>query len=407
MISDYFGFAVGNLFHRRLRSWLTIIGIFIGIAAVVALVSLSQGMQDAIGNIFASLGSDRVLITPKGMTGPPGTETTSSRLYVTDLDVVKKTKGVKEAAGYLSRILPAKFGSQTKYPLVAGLPTDAGLSVFTSLGQFATVEGRMLKSGDKYKVIVGYQLAKETGGTFKKPVTIGKSVYINGYKFEVIGIRKPIGSAMFDTQVIIPLETMREITGIQNELSTINAMANAGASPNALADAIKKDLRKSRGLKEGNEDFDAQTSEQLRQLVSSIIGIIQAVIIGIAAISLLVGGIGIMNTMYTAVLERTNEIGIMKAIGAKNSDVLLIFVIESGMLGLVGGLLGVGTGVALSKTVEFVAYLIWQTPLISANFPWWLILGALGFSFSIGTISGIWPAYQASKMQPVKALRYE
>jgi len=407
MILDYFRLAVSNLFHRRLRSWLTIIGIFIGIAAVVALISLSQGMQDAIGNIFASLGSDRVLITPKGMFGPPGTESSSSRLTSADLDVVQKTKGVKEAAGFLSRILAVKYADQVKYSLVVGIPTDEGLNVFTSLGQYNIIEGRLIKKGDRLKAVVGFELTKKTGGTFKKAVEIGKTIEMGSYKFDVVGVRKPLGNSLFDTQVLIPMESLKDITGVTDELSTIHAIANTGVEPSSLAETIKKNLRRSRNLKEGNEDFSVQTSEQLRETVSSILGIVQAIIIGIAAISLLVGGIGIMNTMYTSVLERTNEIGIMKAIGAKNSDVLTIFLIESGLLGLTGGLIGVAIGAALSKTVELVAFLIWQTPLIAAHFTWWLIFGALAFSFLIGTASGLMPALQAAKMQPVRALRYE
>ena len=407
MIADYFRFAINSLLHRKLRSWLTIIGIFIGIAAVVALISISQGMQDAISNIFASLGSDRVIVMPKGIMGPPGTETTTAKLTEEDLNIIKKSKGVKEADGFLSRILPVKYSNQVKYSYVVGIPTDDGLDIFLPLNQFKVIEGRQLKKGDKFKAIVGYELTKKTGSTYKKPVEIGKTIEINGYDFEVVGIRKPMGNTISDRQIIIPRDALRQISGIKNELSIIHAVATSGVEPSDLAEIIKKDLRKFRNLKEGNEDFSVQTPEQLRQMVSSILNIVQAIIIGIAAISLLVGGIGIMNTMYTSVLERTREIGIMKAIGAKNSAVLTIFLVESGMLGLAGGLIGVAIGVVLGKIVELIAFLVWQTPLLTAHFTWWLIVGALAFSFVIGTISGLTPAIQASKMHPVSALRYE
>ena len=124
-------------------------------------------------------------------------------------------------------------------------------------------------------------------------------------------------------------------------------------------------------------------------------------------ISLLVGGIGIMNTMYTAVLERTKEIGVMKAIGARNSDILLLFLIESGFLGLAGGIIGIGIGAGISKTVEFVGQQMLGSPLLRASFPSWLIIGALVFAVSIGMASGLLPARQASSLQPVDALRYE
>ena len=406
MISDYFKFAVGNLFHRKMRSWLTVIGIFIGIAAVVALISLSQGMQDAIGDVFAGLGSDRVLITPKGITGPPGTETSSSRLTEDDLDAVLKTRGVKEAAGIFNRILAAEFYDDTGYPLVVGVPTDDGLDVFLSLRSYEIERGKILRKGDTKKAIVGAELAKE-GGMFDEAVDLGKTISIEGTEFEVIGILKTSGSALFDSEIVVPQETVREIVGIDNELSVIHAVVNEGEDIEEVAARIKENLRKSRGLEKGNEDFEAQTSQQLLQTVSSILGMVQAIILGIAAISLLVGAIGIMNTMYTAVLERTNEIGIMKAIGAKNSDILTIFMIESGLLGLVGGIIGVIAGITLSTLVEIGTYAAWGSQLIAAHYSWELMLGALAFSFFIGSISGVLPAIQASRMQPVNALRYE
>ncbi len=137
-----------------------------------------------------------------------------------------------------------------------------------------------------------------------------------------------------------------------------------------------------------------------------ILNIIQIFLIGIAAISLVVGGIGIMNTMYTSVLERTKEIGIMKSIGAKNSDILIIFLIESGILGLIGGLIGIILGMSFSKLIELGAKLAGYG-MIQVSFPLLLILGTLLFSFLIGTISGVLPARQASKLKPVDALRYE
>jgi putative ABC transport system permease protein len=131
------------------------------------------------------------------------------------------------------------------------------------------------------------------------------------------------------------------------------------------------------------------------------------VLVGIAAISLIVGGIGIMNTMYTAVIERTKEIGTMKAVGARNSDVLLVFLFESGLLGLVGGAIGIAIGYGLGKSAEYAATMALGTDLLQASFPWYLILGALAFSFVIGTMSGILPALQAAKLKPADALRYE
>ncbi len=199
---------------------------------------------------------------------------------------------------------------------------------------------------------------------------------------------------------------MKEILNINEEESEIIAKVQDGFDPEEVANEIIKRLRQSREEKEGQETFDVQTSEQILETFGNIFGIVQAVLVGIAAISLLVGGIGIMNTMYTSVLERTKEIGVMKAIGAKNSDILYIFLFESGSLGLVGGIIGVIFGAGLSKGVEYIAMNSLGTNLLQASLTPQLIFGALIFSFLIGTLSGILPAMNAAKLKPVDALRY-
>ena len=164
-------------------------------------------------------------------------------------------------------------------------------------------------------------------------------------------------------------------------------------------------MRRFRNVKKDEEDFDVQTPEQLLGSFGDIVNIVQSVLIGIAAISLLVGGIGIANTMYTAVVERTKEIGIMKSVGAQNKDILLIFIIESGLLGAIGGLIGVVLGFGLSYGVEVISKNFIGTNLIEAYFSYTLFFGALLFSFFIGAIFGVMPARQAALMQPVDALR--
>jgi len=180
-----------------------------------------------------------------------------------------------------------------------------------------------------------------------------------------------------------------------------------GEEPSVVAERIEEELRDFRDEDEGAESFQVQTFEQILEQVGVVLNIISAVLIGIAAISLLVGGVGIMNTMYTAVLERTKEIGIMKSIGGRNSDIMMIFLLESGMYGLVGGGVGVIVGALMSLIVSKVAGVALGIDYFQADITWWLIVGALTFSFVVGVLSGVLPAKQASKMQPVDALRYE
>ena len=176
--------------------------------------------------------------------------------------------------------------------------------------------------------------------------------------------------------------------------------------PQEIADKVKKALRKERGLEEGKEDFTVQTFDQVIEVFSNIMNILNLVLILIAFVSVLVSAVNIANAMYTAVLERTNEIGVMKAIGARNSTIQNVFLIESGLLGMAGGAIGIFFGYLVAKAGGKFAADAGYSALQPA-FPWWLILGCLIFAFLIGTLSGYFPSKQAAKLKPVDALRYE
>ena len=402
-MKDYFLLAFSNLRRRKLRSWLTMIGIFIGIAAVVGLISLGQGLQSAINQQFQQLGADKILIQTKVL-GPPGSGTGSLSLTDKDLDTIRQVRGVDSAEGILLESAVIKSRDETQIVYVIGI-TQGYLDIFQGTDAVTVVEGRQIRDNDGFKAVVGNNHG--FGDLWKKPVEIGSTIEINGQGFKIVGIQKKQGNPIDDSEVIIPKETMIKLFNTGNEESEIVAKSKEGFNPDDVANDITRKLRQERNEKAGEETFSVQTSEQLLSSFSTIFGIVQAVLVGIAAISLLVGGIGIMNTMYTAVLERTKEIGTMKAVGAKNSDILLIFLFESGLLGLLGGAIGIAIGFGLGKGAEFIAANALGTNLLRAVFPWYLILGALLFSFIVGSASGALPAIQASRLKPADALRYE
>jgi len=403
MIKDFFVLGLNNLKRRKLRSWLTMIGIFIGIAAVVALISLGQGLQDYIGDEFEKLGSDKIIIQPKGF-GPPGTAGPSLILTSKDLETIENVRGVKWAIGFLIK------QGQTVYKDEAGIGFAIGtnpedIKLLSEIQSYNVMEGRDLKKGDKFKVVVGNNHAY--GNVWKKGVQVGSTMQIEGQDFKVIGILEKIGNPIDDSSLYMTKDALKEILNVGDEESQILARTEEEFDPADVANTIERKLRSSRDEKEDQETFTVQTSEQLLETFQGIFAVVQGVLVGIAGISLLVGGIGIMNTMYTSVLERTKEVGTMKAIGAKNSHVLLLFLIESGLLGLVGGLIGVGFGIGLAKGTEYIAMIYIGSPLLQASITPTLILGALAFSFIVGTLSGILPAMQASKLKPAEALRFE
>jgi len=397
---DHFILAFKNLKKRRVRSWLTILGIFIGITAVVAIISLGQGFQKAVENQFSSIGGDKIFIQPRGQFGPPGSTTIGAQLTKEDVNVVRKIAGIEAVSYFVAGNAQLRFNEKLRFSMAGGIPLDKNSKV---LEEFYKIDaGRFLKMGDRRKALIGSLYHADS--VFGKPLQIRDTLLIQGEKFEVVGILKSIGNPGDDSIVLISEEDLRELFSTADRVDNIVVKA---ADTEKAAEQIKNALRKSRNVKKGKEDFFLLTPEELLSTFQNVFGVIQVFIIGIAAISLIVGGIGIMNTMYTSVLERTKEIGIMKAIGARNRDVLLIFLIESGLLGFVGGLIGVGVGMFIAQVAAYVVEHAFATTLLQAFFPWYLIIGSLFFSFFIGALSGVFPAFQASRLKPVEALRYE
>ena len=404
MLKDYFSLSFGNLKHRGLRSWLTILGIFIGIAAVVSLISLGQGLQSYIDTQFQQLGSDKILIQPKAF-GAPGSSSDSQLILTSnDLKTIKNVEGISDVEGAITRTSVVQSGKEQQVAMISGI-NQKYLDIFGNIDATAVVAGRQLRDSDSGKAVVGYNNA--FGTEWKKPLKIGDRIEIKGKQFEIVGILKKQGNPLDDTSVWIEKGVFQNIFATGDDQGTLVAKVKPGFDPNAVAEKIKAALLKERNEKTGQETFNVQSAAQLLETFTNIFGVVQAVFVGIAAISLIVGGIGIMNTMYTSVLERTREVGVMKAVGARNRDIFLIFLIESGLLGLVGGIIGVLIGVGIGKSVEYVATVQLGTPFLKAVFGLPLIIGALLFSFLVGAASGVLPAMQAARLKPAEALRYE
>lgn len=403
MFKDYFRLALHSVKQRKMRSWLTLLGIFIGIAAVVSLISLSQGLESAITEQFVKLGSDKVMVQAIGSGyGPPGSGAVAP-LTKSDLDEIKKVKGVDQAFGRLIRSVKVQFDKEVEYTYAVSVPdNNEDLQLVIEVNNYELEQGRMLKKEDKYKAVLGKDLAKDL---FGKEVQLQDTLEIEGKEFKVVGLLKKSGNPQQDVALVVPEAALEEILNVKDIKDMIAVKVNPGEDLLTVSERIKKELRSHRDVEEGKEDFTVETPENILATLTTILAIVQGILVGIAAISLLVGGIGIMNTMYTAVLERTKEIGIMKATGARNSQIWFLFLTESGLLGLLGGIIGVSLGLGISKTVEMVAYQIYEAYLIKADISWILILSMLAFAFAIGALSGALPARQAAKLKPVDALR--
>lgn len=405
MISDYFKLALKNLSKRKLRSGLTILGIVISVAIIFILISLSVGLRNAIDEQFKALGSDKFFIMPKGQAGAPGSGG-AVELTIKDIKTVEKVRGVKAVSYVVAGNAKVDFEKQTRYFMIAGIPLDKDArEVWIESTDLKIEEGRMIDVGDSGKVMLGYDY--KYNAVFDKPVHTGDTIKINDKDFKVIGIMARIGNPSDDRNIIMPLDDFKVLFNSGDRVDEIVVQVSAGENISDVAERTRERLVKFRQVTDKTQDFSITTPEELLASFGTILNIITGFLVGVAAISLLVGSIGIANTMYTSVLERTREIGIMKAVGARNSDILFIFLIESGLIGLAGGLIGLGIGYGAAKAVEYIAINQMNTTLLHAATPLWLVIGCLAFGFIIGSASGVAPAYQAARVKPVDALRYE
>jgi putative ABC transport system permease protein len=396
-------YGLQNLWHRKTRSILTIVSILMGIAAVFALMSFGLGIQSYVDQVAADAGTDKLFIMARSM-GAPGTDDTFS-LTAEDVSFVDKRKGVKETEAMYMAPAQIEFkGEKRFYFLVA---FDTRKSDFVEQAMTVEIEkGRRLGKGDDNMVILGYNYMIEDK-IFSREITTGDKVYINAELFEVAGFYTEVGNPGDDANIIITKDAFERLYPEKKDrFSYVMLQAESGVDTEELAETLEEKLGRFKGMEEGKETFYVQTFADLLETFGTVIDIINNVLLLIAFVSLVVAAVNIMNTMYTAVLERTKEIGVMKAIGARNEDILFIFVFESGVLGLIGGVLGIIVGYLIASAGgAFAAASGYST--LQPTFPLWLIIGCIVFAFFVGAISGFLPARQASRLRPVDALRYE
>ncbi len=407
MKTEYFQLAVKNLRKRKLRTLLTLLGIFISIATIFMLVSLSLGLQNAVKEQFEILGTDKFFIQSKISMLALGSGDVPIKLTTEDVKTVEKISGVKEAPFMVMGNAKIEYNDKSRYFIVSGMDCGDKEALGALIESFGLEinEGRFLEKGDDKKIVIG-SLYNENY-LFGKDIRLRDTILLNDREYKVLGIAESVGNPSDDQNIYMTYSSFQELFNSRDRVDFILVQVNEGEDILEVADRVEKKLRKERGVTEKTQDFDISTPEELLESFGIILNIITIFLAGVAAISLFVGGIGIANTMYTSVLERTREIGIMKAIGAQNKDILIIFLIESGLLGLVGGGIGILLGYGTSKTIEYIAVTSLKTNLLQAATPAYLIFICLAFGFLIGALSGTLPALHASKTNVVDALRYE
>jgi len=399
MIKDYLRMVYSNLHSRRLRSFLTLVGIVIGVVAIILLYTTGQGLEDVAGKQFDKFGARKILIGPKSInmfgSGPQASQglTTDDAEFIRSLSDVD----VLEYAFRMNAEIQVK--DQTILASVAAVSTDTIEQSFFDSG-LDPLEGRLLQNGDQQKVaVLGYTVAKDK---FAKDLYAGQKIKINDVEYKIIGVVKKTGSQQDDLAVWGPYESLKDVFNITNEVTGIVVTVKKGVDLDTAANNIREKLKRKRNA----DDFTVINPVQLQQQTKDVLGVVKLVIVAIGLISLFVGGIGIMNSMYTAVLERTKEIGTMKAIGAKNSDILYLFVLESCIMGLLGGVIATIISLLGIFILQNIFAAVSVVPIQISIYPSVFIFSIL-FAVITGMVSGLWPAMKAAKLKPVDALRYE
>jgi putative ABC transport system permease protein len=378
--------ALRNLSRRKARSALTLVGLAVGMTAVVALLSLSLGAQRAIERQFAKLGTDVILVVPVGGLGEPA----RARL---DLSLLGSIAGVRSVGAVRREILPVKSAATPGFLTVVGVRSFDDDKLF---GGLELAQGRLFLS-QADEVVLGEGAARDLQVSLDESLTVGDRA------FRAVGFLQRTGHDQDDYALYLSLEKLEEFVDEKGLISVAFVRAAPGVDPTTLAQEIQRVLRASIAERE----FLVQSSKQLSDLVGGALGVLRWTLGAIAGISLLVGGIGLTNTMLMAILERTHEIGVLKAIGARRRHILALFLLESCFLGLLGGLAGLLFGGAIAQSVALIAGQFLRTDIFSVAFDGSLMAGALLFAVFLGAIAGLWPAWRASRLDPIEALRYE
>ena len=403
MIKDSFVLALKNLKHRGIRSWLTLLGIFIGVTAVVSLISLGNALQLAVSSQFGVSATEVINVEAGGVTfGPPGSGAVDP-LTTKELEAIRDLSSVKEVLRRNIEAGKLEYNDKIIFGYATNLPSGKDRDFAYELFEPKILEGRLLKETDVGKVLLGYNFYVDKVG-LDKEIIPGKKILINDKEFEVVGILEKKGSFIYDNVVYMNEKELLDLFESGDEVSSISVKPTNKDDMDKTKEDIEKILRRVRNVKEGEEDYKVSTPEESLATVNSILPEVKAYIVIVALISIFIGALGIVNTMTTSVMERKKEIGIMKSIGARNEHIFMQFFIEAGLLGLIGGIVGaiLGTLIGVLGTLGINNFIGGELkPVID-----FMLIGiALLGSFIIGAVSGIVPAMKASKQSPVDALR--
>ena len=392
MIWDYLRLIYRDVVGRKFSSFLTFFAISLGIVSIFVIFLVSAGFEQSISKEFEKLGTNRLIISFDGSQVP----SLNFKKGLTDDEarLVENKAYIEKVFSYYIKNLQLKYSNEFVSRSVFGGYLDE--EFFTDFN--AEVEyGRYPKSNEKYVVVIGPEFAENM---YSKPVGVGSNIYIKDVKFKVVGVLKSIGNPEDDKNFYVPIDTLRDIYDDPNTVHMLYATVVENYDVDVAASNIDILLEN----RFGDDTVDVMTLASMIEQLNSVLDIIKLTLGGIAFVSLIVGALGIINTMFVIITEKTKDIGIMKAVGARNIDVFMIYVLEAGLFGFLGGVLGIVFGSFGGKAFEAWAVGAGYT-FLEINISFTLVGILLLFSFCVGAFAGFVPAYKASRLKIVDTFR--
>jgi putative ABC transport system permease protein len=403
--------AVKSIRNRSLRSWLAILGIVIGVGSIISLISISTGLNQQIKSNLGGLGASVITISPGAARaerfgfgapsgGPPGAgggfqtgSATSNKITFREADALRSIEGVAKVDARLSGNARISYKTKNTSVTVIGVEPAA----FPASSANSILKGKSLGTGDLTSVVLGYSVEAET---FNESM-VGQRIKIDGTTFRVVGVLNQSGSSFggSDRNVFISQKAAKKLLNQTKYASSVVVIASGGSDPDAVASSLATKLQSLHRVTADTQDFTVTTATTIQTTISSITNTLGIFLGGIASISLIVGGIGVANAMFTSVLEQTRYIGLLKSLGARRGMILKLFLFEASMVGLVGGVIGI--------LLSFLASAALASFGLPSAVTLELVLLGLGFSVAVGAVSGLIPARNAASVEPVEALRYE